>query len=84
VKTRQRWHQLKITISSETCQNESHLNKCIMGSLNKIVAKSVHIHDIFSFRKVQENEVALEMNGTHQLWDGSINTIKENTEKLLG
>jgi hypothetical protein len=53
---------------------------------------------LFSFslecviRKVQENEVSLEMNETHQLLiyaadvnllDDSINSIKENTETLL-
>jgi hypothetical protein len=47
----------------------------------------------YAIRKVQENQIGLEMNGTHQLpvyadsinlLGNSINTIKENIETLLG
>jgi hypothetical protein len=40
----------------------------------------------YAIREVQENQVSLGLNGTHQLLvyaDDSINTIKENKESLL-
>jgi hypothetical protein len=45
----------------------------------------------YAIRKVQENQVSLELNETHHIYadninllGDSINTIKENTETLLG
>jgi hypothetical protein len=60
--------------------------------------KELLYHHCFSIllylanRKVQENQVSLELNGTHQLLvytdinllGNNIYTIKENTETLLG
>jgi hypothetical protein len=46
----------------------------------------------YAIRKVQENEISLELNGTHQLLvyaadvnllDSSVNTVKENSVTLL-
>jgi hypothetical protein len=57
-----------------------------------VTAFLTHVREYKSVRKVQENQVSLELNGTHQLLvyaddvnllGDSTNTIKENNDETL-